>query len=72
MASAWNLFVKKIFHEGKKNNKSYSFKEALKDASRRKGEMGSMSSSLSGKTAKKSRSKRGGGKKSRKNKKSKK
>ena len=61
MASAWNMFVKKIFHEGKKNNKTYSFKEALQDASRRKGEMGTMSAT-SGKTSKKSRTKRRGGK----------
>jgi len=42
--SAWNLFVKKIYAEGKKSNKNYSFKKALSDASKRKGEMGSMSS----------------------------
>jgi len=39
MASQWNLFVKKIFHEGRNKNKTYSFKQALKDASKRKGEM---------------------------------
>ena len=71
MASDWNMFVKKIFHEGKKNNEAYSFKQALTDASRRKGEMGMMGS-MSNKTAKKSRSKRRGRKISRKNKKSKK
>ena len=38
--SKWNLFVKKIFHEGKAKNKTYKFKQALSDASRRKGEMG--------------------------------
>lgn len=48
MASAWNLFVKKIYHEGvAKKGKSYSFKQALKDASARKGEMGSSASSKS-------------------------
>ena len=40
--SSWNLFVKKIYKEGKSNNASYEFKDALKDASRRKSEMGSM------------------------------
>lgn len=33
------MFVKKIYHEGHNKNKNYSFKQALKDASRRKGEM---------------------------------
>ena len=41
--SAWNLFVKKVYSEGKKSNKNYSFKQALTDASRRKGEMKNMS-----------------------------
>ncbi len=41
--SAWNLFVKKIYSEGKKSNKDYSFKQALSDASSRKSEMGNMS-----------------------------
>jgi len=41
--TSWNLFVKKIFAEGKSKNKNYSFKNALSDASRRKGEMGKMS-----------------------------
>jgi len=40
--SAWNMFVKKIYHEGHKKNSNYSFKQALTDASKRKGEMGSM------------------------------
>ena len=35
------MFVKKIYHEGHNKNKNYSFKQALKDASR-KGEMGNM------------------------------
>jgi hypothetical protein len=38
--TAWNDFVKKIYQEGKKNNPDYQFKNALKDASARKGEMG--------------------------------
>lgn len=43
--SSWNVFVKKIYSEGKAANKTYQFKDALKDASRRKSEMGSMSAS---------------------------
>ena len=38
----WNMFVKKVFHEGRKTNKTYKFKDALKDASRRKSEMNTM------------------------------
>jgi len=60
MASAWNLFVKKIFNEGRKKNKDYKFSDALKDASKRKSEMGSSSS-----TKKASKSKKRGGKKHR-------
>lgn len=41
MANAWNLFVKKVYHEGKAKDANYDFKTALKDASRRKREMGS-------------------------------
>lgn len=37
--SSWNIFVKKIYQEGRSNDKNYSFKQALTDASRRKGEM---------------------------------
>ncbi len=61
--TAWNDFVKKIYHEGHAKDPNYQFKNALKDASKRKGEMGSSSSS--GKTAKKSRKsrKKGGTKK---------
>ena len=39
--SQWNIFVKKIYQEGHAKNKDYSFKQALTDASKRKGEMGS-------------------------------
>ena len=60
MASAWNLFVKKVYWENKKKNKSYQFKDALKEASKRKGEMGS-----SMKTAKNSKSYKKGGKRGR-------
>ena len=45
--SAWNLFVKKIYAEGKAKNPKMQFKDALKEASRRKGEMGSSSASAS-------------------------
>ena len=60
--TAWNDFVKKIYHEGHNKDKSYSFKQALQDASKRKGEMGSSSAS-SASSSKKSRKK---GKKSKK------
>ena len=64
--SDWNIFVKKVYAEGKAEDSSYEFKDALKDASSRKSEMSSMKSvSASGvKKSKKS-------KKSRKSKKSK-
>jgi len=52
--SAWNDFVKKIYHEGHNKDPNYSFKQALKDASRRKSEMGSSSAV----TAPKSKSKK--------------
>jgi hypothetical protein len=45
--SAWNDFVLKIFHEERKKNKKYSYKQALQDASNRKSEMGSMNLSQS-------------------------
>jgi|LauGreSBDMM110SN_4_FD.fasta_scaffold231928_2 hypothetical protein len=44
--SAWNLFVKKIYGEGKKKNPDYKFKNALVDASKRKGEMKGMVKSV--------------------------
>lgn len=44
MPSAWNMFVKKIYHEGKAKNSNYEFKQALVDASKRKSEMGHSSS----------------------------
>ena len=41
MPSDWNMFVKKIFEEGRKiHGKTYKFSQALKDASKRKAEMG--------------------------------
>ena len=39
--SQWNIFVKKVYQEGHAKDKNYSFKQALSDASKRKGEMGS-------------------------------
>jgi len=51
--SQWNIFVKKIYQEGKAKDSSYEFKQALTDASKRKSEMGSMkTSSASGKKSK--------------------
>ena len=52
--TAWNDFVKKIYHEGHNKNPNYQFKQALKDASKRKSEMGS-SSGPSKKMSKKSK-----------------
>ena len=40
MPSAWNMFVKKIYEEGKAKDSNYEFKQALKDACKRKSEMG--------------------------------
>ena len=59
--SSWNIFVKKVYQEGKAKNDNYSFKQALSDASRRKGEMGSntaMGTKKMKKMGKKSKSKR--------------
>jgi hypothetical protein len=74
--SQWNLFVKKVYQEGKAKDSDYEFKQALSDASKRKSEMGSMKSSSgrgsnkSRKVSRKSRGKRSmAGGKSRKNRK---
>jgi hypothetical protein len=56
--SSWNIFVKKVYREGKAKNSNYEFKDALKDASKRKGEMGSSSMT---KKMRKTRSKRSRG-----------
>jgi hypothetical protein len=58
--SQWNIFVKKIYQEGHAKNKDYSFKQALTDASKRKGEMGSKKNTSMGskKTKKNRKSKR--------------
>ena len=55
MPSAWNMFVKKIYEEGKAKDSSYEFKQALVDASKRKSEMGSASGVKKHRTAKRSR-----------------
>ena len=39
--SEWNIFVKKVYREGKAQNSNYKFSQALSDASKRKSEMGS-------------------------------
>ena len=52
--SQWNIFVKKIYQEGHAKNKDYSFKQALTDASKRKGEMVS-NTSMGTKKSKKSK-----------------
>ncbi len=44
--SSWNLFVKKVYKEGKAKNSNYEFKQALVDASKRKSEMGSSPKSM--------------------------
>jgi hypothetical protein len=61
--SSWNIFVKKIYQEGHAKDKNYSFKQALSDASKRKGEMGSSKPTAMGtkkikKMGKKSKSRR--------------
>jgi hypothetical protein len=68
--SAWNDFVKKIYHEGHNKDKNYSFKQALKDASARKSEMGKSGPMMAVKS-KKSRTSRKSRKHAKKSKKSK-
>jgi hypothetical protein len=55
MPSEWNMFVKKIYEEGKAKDPNYEFKQALKDASKRKSEMGHSKKSSSHKKSSKSR-----------------
>lgn len=50
--SKWNLFVKKIYWEGKKKDSNYEFKNALMDAKARKSEMGESTFSLKNKSKK--------------------
>jgi hypothetical protein len=68
--TAWNDFVKKIYHEGHDKDPNYMFKHALKDASKRKSEMGS--STASGVKSKKQGKKSKKSNKSKKNRKSRK
>lgn len=63
MPSEWNMFVKKIYEEGKAKNSNYEFKQALIDASKRKSEMGRASTSSV--KSKKSKSKRNTSRRSR-------
>jgi hypothetical protein len=56
--SAWNLFVKKVYSQGKSSDKNYSFKQALSDASRRKSEMGNSEPVAMGTKSKKYRTKK--------------
>lgn len=75
MGEKWFQFVKRIHGEGHKKNASYSFKEAMVDASKRKSEWKKDSGSASSKSAsskkrRSSKSKKGG--KSRKSRKSRK
>ena len=69
--TAWNDFVKKIYHEGHNKDPNYMFKHALKDASKRKSEMGS-GSTASGVKSKKQGKKSKKSNKSKKNRKSRK
>lgn len=64
--TAWNDFVKKIYHEGHDKNPNYSFKQALQDASKRKGEMGTTTSTHSSSMRKKSSTSKKAGRKSKK------
>lgn len=57
--SAWNIFVKKVYNEGKSKNKTYKFRDALKDASKRKNEMTSGKSMVVS-SAKKTKKRMGG------------
>jgi hypothetical protein len=59
MPSAWNMFVKKIYQEGKAKDSNYEFKQALKDASKRKSEMGHSSKSSKSSSKRNKTSKRG-------------
>jgi hypothetical protein len=42
--TVWTDFVSKVLEEGRETDPDYSFKQALQDASKRKSEMGSVSS----------------------------
>jgi len=55
--SKWNLFVKKIYDEGKTKNANYQFKQALEDASKHKSEMGNMKNTTTARVKKGKKSK---------------
>lgn len=63
MPSAWNMFVKKIYEEGKSKNPTYEFKQALVDASKRKSEMKTGGPSMTTKKHHRKSSKKSRGKK---------
>ena len=67
--SPWNKFVSKVYHEGKESDPEYQFKDALKDASKRKSEMGSSASGVKSKKVGKKSRKSKKNRKSRKNRK---
>lgn len=69
--SGWTDFVTKIYNEEHSKNPNYQYKQAMKDASKRKGEMGSSSSAKTSKNQRKTK-KRGGSRKQKKSKKSRK
>ena len=67
--TAWNDFASKIYKEGHAKDPNYLFKHALRDASKRKSEMGSPTASgVKSKKVRKSRKSKKS-KKSRKNRK---
>jgi hypothetical protein len=66
--SPWNKFVSKVYHEGKESDPEYEFKQALKDASARKSEMGNMNSSVASGIKKGKKSRKSSRKSSRKTK----
>lgn len=48
--SAWNMLVARVYKEGRATNPDYKLKDAMKEASGRKSEMGHMSASPKGKS----------------------
>lgn len=60
--TAWTDFALKVFREGKKTNKKYTYRQALRDAGirKRKGEMGNVSMAKANKSTRKNRNKKGG------------
>lgn len=57
--SAWNNLVKQTFHEGRKSNPNYSFKQALVDASaKKKRGLGMSKSKSKSKSRRRTKSKR--------------